>query len=107
MIRKRSSNKVPGGKRPWLIESDEVSHPVDADVAPLGPGVRSTPAGLPLGARRVTFSFAEMVTASLLDGWPHEGQNRASCGISAAQSTQRTREFYAKPTRTGRVAAHS
>jgi hypothetical protein len=90
MIRKRSSNKVPGGKRPWLIESDEVSHPVDADVAPLGAGVRSTPAGLPLGARRVTFSFAEMVTASLLDGWPQDEQNLASGGMSAAHAPQRT-----------------
>jgi len=44
----------------------------------------------PLGDRRVTLSFAEMVSASLPDGRPQEGQNRASCGISAAQSTQRT-----------------
>ena len=100
MIRKRLSNSVPGGKRPWLIESEEVNHPAEVDAADVGPldvGVRWEPvATVRSGDKRVTFSPAEMVIASLPDGWPQAGQNRASCGISAAQSPQRTREFYAK-----------
>ena len=54
------------------------------------------PADDPLGDKRVTFSSPEIVSASLPDRWPQEGQNRASCGMSAAQSTHRTMEFYAK-----------
>jgi hypothetical protein len=100
MIRNRWSKSVPGGKRPWLIESDEVSHPADVDAAGVGRldgGVRWEPAARARsGDTRATCSVAEMVIASLPDGWPQAGQNRASCGISAAQSPQRTREFYAK-----------
>jgi hypothetical protein len=93
MIRKRLSKSVPGAKRPWLIESDVVSHPVEAGEA-LGAGVRGeAPAGATLGDKRVTFSLAEMVTASLLDGWPQDEQNFASGGMSAAHAPQRTWEF--------------
>ena len=100
MIRKRLSKSVPGEKRPWLIESDAVSQPVEAveaDVPPFGAAIRcEAPADDPLGDKRVTFSSPEIVSASLPDRWPQEGQNRASCGISAAQSTHRTMGFYAK-----------
>jgi hypothetical protein len=71
MTRKRLSKRVPGEKRPWLIESDPVSHPVEAvetDVLPLEAGIRcETPADDPLGDKRVTFSSPEMVSASLPD----------------------------------------
>ena len=97
MIRKRLSKSVPGEKRPWLIESDAVSQPVEGDVPLFGGAVRcGAPADDPLGDKRVTFSSPESVRASLPDRWPQEGQNRASCGMSAAQSTHRTMEFYAK-----------
>ena len=68
MIRKRLSKRVPGEKRPWLIESDAVSLPVEADVPPLEAGIRcEPPADDPLGDKRVTFSSPEMVSASLPD----------------------------------------
>lgn len=93
-MRKRSSKSAPGVKRPWLIECDEASHPLDADAVPLEAGVRCVPpAKASLGARRVTFSPAAIVIASLPDGWPQEGQNRASGVTSAAHAPQRTREF--------------
>ena len=97
MIRKRLSKRVPGEKRPWLIESDAVSQPVEGVVPLFGAAIRcEAPADDPLGDKRVTFSSPEIVSASLPDRWPQDGQNRASCGISAAQSTHRTMGFYAK-----------
>ena len=74
MIRKRLSKRVPGEKRPWLIESDPVSHPVEAveavedDVPLFGAAIRcEAPADDPLGDKRVTFSSPEIVSASLPD----------------------------------------
>ena len=68
MIRKRLSRRVPGEKRPWLIESDPVSQPVETDVPLFGGAVRcEAPADDPLGDKRVTFSSPEIVSASLPD----------------------------------------
>ena len=74
MIRKRLSKRVPGEKRPWLIESDAVSQPVEAgeavedDVPLFGAAIRcEASADDPLGDRRVTFSSPEIVSASLPD----------------------------------------
>ena len=68
MIRKRLSKRVPGEKRPWLIESDPVSQPVEADVLPLEAGIRcEPPADDPPGDKRVMFSSPEIVSASLPD----------------------------------------
>ena len=68
MIRKRLSKRVPGEKRPWLIESDAVSQPAEADVPLLGAAIRwEAPADDPLGDKRVTFSSPEIVSASLPD----------------------------------------
>ena len=68
MIRKRLSKRVPGEKRPWLIESDPVSQPVETDVPLFGGAVRcEAPDDDPLGDKRVTFSSPEIVSASLPD----------------------------------------
>jgi hypothetical protein len=94
MIRKRLSKSVPGGNRPWLIESEDVSQPLEPVAAPLG--VRTVAEGkAPLGAKRVTLSLAEMVRGSADAGWPQDGQNRASGEISAAHAPQRTGGSYA------------
>jgi hypothetical protein len=72
---------VPGTKRPWLIESDDDSHPLsDAGAAAAGAGVRrlTTPMG-PVGAGRVACMLTPIVTASSMDT-PHEGQNLAASG---------------------------
>jgi hypothetical protein len=94
MIRKRLSKSVPGGNLPWLIESEDVSQPLEPVAAPLG--VRTVAEGkAPLGAKRVTLSLAEMVRGSADAGWPQDGQNRASGEISAAHAPQRTGGSYA------------
>ena len=68
MIRKRLSKRVPGEKRPWLIESDAVSQPAETDVPLFGAAIRcEAPADDPLGDRRVTLSSPEIVSASLPD----------------------------------------
>jgi hypothetical protein len=68
MIRKRLSKRVPGGKRPWLIESDVVSHPLEP-VAPLGVRTEPVATGTP-GARRVTSSLPDRkrIAASRIAG---------------------------------------
>ena len=91
MIRYRPSSTVPGANRPWLIESDEVSHPLDGGRA--AEGFRVAESG---GASRVASSDEPNVVASVAAGTPHAGQKRAPSGIVAAHLEQDTREFYAE-----------
>ena len=78
MIRYRLSSSAPGPKRPWLIESDEVSQPLDG--------------GFPADVRRVkppgddsVAWLAPIVSASDSAGHPHDAQNRAPSGRAARQ----------------------
>jgi len=57
MIRYRSLRTAPGAKRPWLIESDEVSQPLDGRRV-LSGGVRTVE---PDGARTVICSTSDTV----------------------------------------------
>jgi hypothetical protein len=89
MIRYRSLRIAPGAKRPWLIESDDESQPLD--------GGRCTSAGvrtvIPPGASTVTCP-APVIVMSACAGRPHEGQNLALSDTSPPHSGQRTRRFY-------------
>jgi hypothetical protein len=80
MIRYRLSSSAPGPKRPWLIESDEVSQPLDGSFPAAG-GVRrvKTP-----GDNSVAW-LAPIVSASDPAGHPHDAQNRAASGRTARQ----------------------
>ena len=71
---------MPGAKRPWLIESDEVSQPLDGGF-PAAAGVRRVE--LP-GDNPVAW-LAPIVSASDLAGDPHDEQNRAASGKTAWQ----------------------
>src|ERR1041385_1869407 len=95
-IRYRPSSRVPGAKRPWLIESDDASHPLSEFGAAAGVGVRrlTTPIG-PLGAGLVGCAPTAIVTASsAASAAPHEGQKRAASGAWLPQLVQVTSEFY-------------
>src|SRR5262245_29752169 len=100
-MRYRPSRTVPGANRPWLIESDEVSHPLSdfGTVAP-GVGVRrlTTPIG-PADGSLVGCTLTPMVSASSASAAaaaPHAGQNRAASGSGAAQRAQVTTGFYVR-----------
>src|SRR5688500_12816248 len=107
MTRYRPSSSVPGPKRPWLIESDPVSHPLDGGCAPLAGEVRRVPStGGGPGERRVASSDAATVDPAgapaarsgrggVEAGVPQDGQNRAAAGTDAPQKTQGTGGFYA------------
>ena len=80
MIRYRLSSSAPGSKRPWLMESDEVSQPLDGGF-PAGGGVRRVK---PPGDNPVAW-LAPTVTASDPAGQPQDAQNRAESGRIARQ----------------------
>ena len=80
MIRYRPSSSEPGSKRPWLIESDAVSQPLDGG-CPAAGGVRRVK---PPGDTPVAW-LAPIVSASDPAGHPHDGQNRAASGTIARQ----------------------
>jgi hypothetical protein len=81
---------VPGANRPWLIESDEESQPLDGGRAT--EGLRGAESD---GASRVASSGEPSVVASVAADKPHVGQKRAPSGIAAAHLEQDTGEFYA------------
>jgi hypothetical protein len=90
MMRYRLSNRTPGAKRPWLIESDELSQPLDGALTPAGGVLR----GKAPGADWVAW-LAPIVTAPDSAGDPHEAQNRAASGRTARQLTQSIAGDYA------------
>ncbi len=98
-MRYRPSSSVPGPKRPWLIESDPVSHPLDGGRALLAGEARRVPsAGGEPGERRVASSVAAIVSSDppgVEAGVPQDGQKRAAAGTDAPQKTQGTGGFYA------------
>jgi hypothetical protein len=79
MIRYRLSRSEPGPKRPWLMESDEVSQPLDGSFPAAGGVRRVTP-----GDNSVAW-LAPIVSASDPTGHPHDAQNRAASGMTARQ----------------------
>src|SRR5215204_1014888 len=96
IIRYRPSRTVPGANRPWLIESEDDSHPLSdfcaatKDCATAGVGVRrlTTPIG-PAATGMVGCALTPTVSAPS-DAAPHAGQNRAASGSGAAQRAQVT-----------------
>jgi hypothetical protein len=96
MMRYRPSSSVPGANRPWLIESDDESHPLsDFGATAAGVGVRrlTTPIGPP-GGSLVGCTLTPIVSASSTAP-PQAGQNLAPSGSGAAQRAQATTGFYA------------
>ncbi len=85
MIRYRSLRMAPGAKRPWLIESDDDSHPLDGGRR-ASCGVRNPD---PAGPRTVTCSTPPTVTSAPV-GRPHAGQNRAVSVVSLPHDEQCT-----------------
>ena len=88
MIRYRSLRMAPGANRPWLIESDDDSHPLDG-WRRASCGVRNSE---PAGATTVTCSVPDTVMSACA-GLPQEEQNRAVSGVSVPQPGQRTPRF--------------
>src|SRR5262245_17474151 len=84
---------TPGAKRPWLIESDDVSHPADEDDG--RPSDLEAGRGAGVGAT-VASSAAPTVTASRsgASACPQLAQNRALLAVAAPQPGQDMRGFY-------------
>src|SRR5690242_19204095 len=84
MIRYRPSKSTPGAKRPWLIESEDVSQPLDEGVAAVAAlrCVRAPPDDW-------VMSLTPIVSTSEPAGAPHDAQKRAASGRTAWQFAQR------------------
>ena len=79
---------VPGAKRPWSMESDEESHPLDDEGVRAGDGVgRVTACDAAVTSAWVACSETAGAAPGLA-GLPHDGQKRAVPWIAAPQAGQ-------------------
>ena len=97
-MRYRPSSIDPGANRPWLIESEDDSHPLsDLGAVTAGVGVRrlTTPIGPPVGGLVGCMLRPTVRSSSDVAAAPHPGQKRAPSGSDAAHRAQFTAAFYA------------
>src|SRR5262245_45716043 len=97
---------MPGAKRPWLIESEDDSHPLPdfGATAGAGDGVRRVttpigPAGVGLNGGPALATVGPVLATVIASSAaaPHAGQNRADSGSVALQREQITVGFYTGP----------
>ena len=93
MIRYRPSSNTPGAKRPWLMESEEDSHPRSDAGVPSGEGGRIKASARSPRVDVVGCAVAPTVAASSVAN-PQVGQNRAASGRPPPQRRQYIAGFY-------------
>ena len=87
-MRKRPSRTAPGGKRPWLIESDELSQPPEDDDLRGDGGLVGDSGAIVAASPRLWGSASAEPSAVSSVGpdakvRPHVAQNRASALVGA------------------------